>query len=298
MTKKWKGIVLAGGSGSRLNPLTKTVSKQLLPIYDKPLIYYPISVLMLAEIKDILIISTPTDINLYKRLLGDGSKLGINFNYCIQEKPNGLAEAFIIGKNFIGDSNVAFILGDNIFYGQNFTSKLLSAKNRTSGASIFAYPVKDPQRFGVVEFDQNDHPISIEEKPKRPKSKYAVTGLYFYDNNVVRYAKHIQPSHRGELEITDINNTYLKNKSLNVEVLGRGFSWLDTGTHDSLLEAGQLISTIQKSQGLYVACLEEIALSKNWITPSDMMLNIKDISKSNYEKYIIKLIEILKNENK
>jgi glucose-1-phosphate thymidylyltransferase len=297
MSKNWKGIVLAGGSGSRLNPLTRSVSKQLLPIYDKPLIYYPISVLMLAEIKDILIISTPEDIGLYKRLLGDGSKLGVNFEYCVQKKPNGLAEAFILGKDFIQEDNVSLILGDNIFYGQDFSSKLTSAKNKINGATVFAYQVKDPNRFGVVEFDENNKAISIEEKPIEPKSNYALTGLYFYDNEVINYANSLKPSQRGELEITDINNIYLDTNSLNVEVLGRGFSWLDTGTHDSLLNAGQLISTIQKSQGSYVACLEEIALIKKWISPESMLNNIKDLDKTNYESYIKTLIKKLKNEN-
>ena len=297
MSKNWKGIVLAGGSGSRLNPLTRSVSKQLLPIYDKPLIYYPISVLMLADIKNILIISTPEDIDLYKRLLGDGGRFGVNFEYCIQEKPNGLAEAFILGRDFIQEDNVSLILGDNIFYGQDFSSKLTSSKNKNEGATVFAYPVKDPNRFGVVEFDQNNSVISIEEKPAEPKSNYAVTGLYFYDNEVINYANSLKPSQRGELEITDINNIYLEKKSLHVEVLGRGFSWLDTGTHDSLLNAGQLISTIQKSQGLYVACLEEIALTKKWIPPEKMLHNIKDLAKTNYESYIQELIKKLQNEN-
>ena len=285
---KWKGIILAGGSGTRLHPLTKTISKQMLPIYDKPLIYYPLSVLMLADIRDILIISTPHDIDSYKNLFLDGSNIGLNISYKIQEKPNGLAEAFIIGEEFIGDDNVALILGDNIFYGQNFSENLQSAKNKNFGASAFAYSVKDPERFGVIEIDNLGKAKSIEEKPKKPKSNYAVTGLYFFDNNVVEYAKNLKPSFRGELEITDINNIYLANNSLNVEVLGRGFTWLDTGTHDSLLEAGQLVHAMQKSQGLSIACIEEIAYSKDWISKEDLINLIKKLSKSSYGQYVLK----------
>ena len=284
----WKGIILAGGSGSRLHPLTKTVSKQLLPVYDKPLIYYPLSVLMMADIKDILIISTPNDIGSYKNLFSDGKAIGLNIKYEIQKEPNGLAEAFTIGREFIGDDNVALILGDNIFYGQNFSENLQSAKNRNFGASAFAYSVKDPERFGVIEIDDSGKAISIEEKPKNPKSNYAVTGLYFYDNKVVEYAKNLKPSSRGELEITDINNIYLDKKSLKVEVLGRGFTWLDTGTHDSLLEAGQLVHAIQKSQGHSIACIEEIAFSKNWISKEDFAQQIQALSKSSYGKYLHK----------
>lgn len=286
MTSKYKGIVLAGGSGSRLHPITMGVSKQLLPIYDKPMIYYPISVLMLAGIQDILIISTPEDISGYQRLLGDGSHLGICFDYAIQPSPDGLGQAFIIGESFIGDHNVALVLGDNIFYGQHFTEKLNVAANRDKGATIFGYHVKDPERFGVVEFDSQGKVSSIEEKPSTPKSNYAVTGLYFYDNNVVEIAKNMKPSARGELEITDINNAYQARGDLKVELLGRGFAWLDTGTHDSLLEAGQFVQTVEHRQGLKVACLEEIAFHNNWISKADLMLQAEKFKKTSYGEYI------------
>ena len=270
MAKFEKGIILAGGSGTRLYPVTKGISKQLLPINDKPMVYYPLSVLLLAKINDILLISTPEDINSYKRLLGDGKDLGISIKYAVQEKPKGLAEAFLIAESFIGNDNVALALGDNIFYGQHFTDKLENATSRDSGASIFAYQVKDPKRFGVVEFDEDGKVISLEEKPSKPKSNFAVTGLYFYDNKVVEYASSLKPSGRGELEITDINMKYLEQNNLFVEYLGRGFAWLDTGTHDSLIDAGNFINTIEKRQGMKVACLKKSHfitvgyLEKNW----------------------------------
>ena len=272
MSTNYKGIVLAGGSGTRLHPITKGVSKQLLPVYDKPMIYYPISVLMLAGIKEILVISTPEDMSGYQRLLGDGSDFGIEIEYAIQPSPDGLAQAFLIGEDFIGDSNVALVLGDNIFYGQNFTANLKAATSKDSGATIFGYHVKDPERFGVVDFDTNGKVTSIEEKPKNPKSNFAVTGLYFYDNDVIEIAKSIKPSARGELEITDINNAYQNRGDLTVELLSRGFAWLDTGTHDSLIEAGQFVQTVEHRQGLKVACLEEIAFHQGWIT-KDTLLN-------------------------
>ena len=289
MTSKYKGIVLAGGSGSRLHPITMGVSKQLLPIYDKPMIYYPISVLMLAGIKDILIISTPEDMSGYQRLLGDGSHLGVCFDYAIQPSPDGLAQAFIIGESFIGNHDVALVLGDNVFYGQHFTEKLNAATIRDKGATIFGYHVKDPERFGVVEFDSQGNVSSIEEKPSIPKSNYAVTGLYFYDNNVVEIAKNMKPSSRGELEITDINNAYQARGDLKVELLGRGFAWLDTGTHDSLLEAGQFVQTVEHRQGLKVACLEEIAFHNNWISKADLMLQAEKFKKTSYGEYISKV---------
>ena len=289
MTAKYKGIVLAGGSGSRLHPITIGVSKQLLPIYDKPMIYYPISVLMLAGIKDILIISTPEDISGYQRLLGDGAHLGICLEYAIQPSPDGLAQAFIIGESFIGDHNVALVLGDNFFYGQHFTEKLSIATTRDTGATVFGYHVKDPERFGVVEFDSQGHVLSIEEKPQVAKSNYAVTGLYFYDNDVVEIAKSILPSSRGELEITDINNAYQARGDLKVEFLGRGFAWLDTGTHDSLLEAGQFVQTIEHRQGLKVACLEEIAFNNGWISQFDLMFQADKLKKTSYGEYLCKL---------
>ena len=284
-----KGIVLAGGSGSRLHPITKGVSKHLLPIYDKPMIYYPISVLMLAEIRDILIITTAQDIDAYKRLLGNGEAFGISLSYAIQDCPNGLAEAFIIGESFIGSENVSLILGDNIFYGQGFTPMLKAAAQRECGATIFGYKVKDPKRFGVVEFDKNMCALSLEEKPDVPKSNYAVTGLYFYDNDVIDIARQVQPSARGELEITSINNAYLDRGDLSVELLGRGFAWLDTGTHESLLEAGSFVQTLEHRQGLKIACLEEIAFKKSWLSAHDLERAGIELSKTSYGQYLLSL---------
>jgi len=289
MTSKYKGIVLAGGSGSRLHPITMGVSKQLLPIYDKPMIYYPISVLMLAGIKDILIISTPEDMSGYQRLLGDGSVFGLRIEYAVQPSPDGLAQAFIIGEHFIGNSNVALVLGDNVFYGQHFSDNLKAASTKPSGATVFGYHVKDPERFGVVEFDADGKVLSIEEKPDTPKSSYAVTGLYFYDNDVVDIAKSIRPSPRGELEITDINIAYQTRGDLKVELLGRGFAWLDTGTHDSLLEAGQFVQTVEHRQGLKVACLEEIAFHNGWISQAELMLQAEKLKKTSYGEYLSKV---------
>lgn len=286
-----KGIVLAGGSGTRLYPITKAVSKQLLPLYDKPMIYYPISVLMLAGIKEILIISTPRDLPMYKELLGDGSNLGIKFSYKVQKNPNGLAEAFIIGEDFIGDDNVALILGDNIFHGHRFTEILERAYNLQDGAIIFGYYTNKPEAFGVVEFDDDWNVISIEEKPDKPKSNYIVPGLYFYDNNVIEIAKNIKPSDRGEVEITSVNEEYLKQGKLKVELLGRGMAWLDTGTHGSLLEASNFIETIQKRQSLYIACLEEIAYRKSYIDDKILLKTANELKKTDYGKYLFNLVK-------
>ena len=286
-----KGIVLAGGKGTRLYPMTKVISKQLLPIYDKPLIYYPLSVLMLAGIRDILIISTPEDIPLYKRLLGDGSNLGIRLSYRIQEEPRGIADAFIVGEDFIGDSKVCLILGDNVFYGQDLTRILNNAKSIDDGAVIFGYPVKDASSFGVVEFDENRKVVSIEEKPAKPKSNYAIPGLYFYDNKVVGIAKNVKPSARGEVEITSVNNEYLKQGKLNVILLGRGMAWLDTGTPDGMLKAAEYVEAVQSRQGFYIACLEEIAWRRGFINEDQLREIGISLRMTNYGQYILSLLE-------
>ena len=286
-----KGIILAGGSGTRLYPVTKAMSKQMVPIYDKPMIYYPMSVLMLAGIKDILIISTPRDIVNFKELFKDGSELGLNIEYALQEQPNGLAEAFIIGEEFIGNDSVAMILGDNIFYGQSFTSHLEKAARLEKGATVFGYYVQDPKAFGVVGFDENGKVTSLEEKPEHPKSKYAVPGLYFYDNSVVEKAKNIKPSERGELEITDLNKVYMEEGTLQVELLGRGMAWLDTGTHTSMLQASNFVEAVQTTQGTYIACLEEISYRQGWISAEQVLELAKPLMKTGYGKYLVDIVE-------
>ena len=290
-----KGIILAGGSGTRLYPITKGVSKQLLPVYDKPMIYYPLSVLMLAGIQDVLIITTPEDQSGFIRMLGDGKEFGVNLSYAVQPSPDGLAQAFIIGEEFIGSDSVCLVLGDNIFWGQGFTPILKSAASRNSGASVFGHQVKDPERFGVVAFDENQKAISLEEKPEKPQSNFAVTGLYFYDNDVVEMAKKVKPSHRGELEITTLNQMYMERGDLNVELLGRGFAWLDTGTYESLLEAAMFVETIEKRQGYKIACLEEIAWNNGWLSNEQMMQTAKALSKNSYGQY---LADLIKSETK
>ncbi|MCF8204622.1 MAG: glucose-1-phosphate thymidylyltransferase RfbA [Methylotenera sp.] len=290
MTQARKGIILAGGSGTRLHPATLAISKQLLPVYDKPMVYYPLSTLMLSGIRDILLISTPQDVPRFEALLGDGSRWGLNISYCVQPSPDGLAQAFILGREFIGGAPSALVLGDNIFYGHDFASLLASATARTSGASVFAYHVTDPERYGVVDFDAARRALSIEEKPKVPKSNYAVTGLYFYDQQVCDIAASIKPSPRGELEITDVNAQYLRQGELNVEIMGRGYAWLDTGTHDSLLEAGQFIATLEKRQGLKVACPEEIAFRAGWINAEQLEALARPLAKNGYGQYLLKLL--------
>ena len=290
-----KGIILAGGAGSRLHPVTLGVSKQLLPVYDKPMIYYPMSVLMLAGIRDILVITTPEDQAGFRRLLGDGSRFGIHLSYAVQPKPEGLAQAFLIGGEFIGNDRVALVLGDNIFYGANLSGLLRRTAGRESGATVFGYWVSDPERFGVIEFDRQGRAVSIEEKPEHPKSSYAVTGLYFYDNDVVDIASHVKPSARGELEITSVNQAYLERGALQVELLGRGHAWLDTGTHDSLLEAADFIRTIERRQGLQVACLEEIAFDNGWLDRAGVLTSARDLAKTSYGRYLITLMEQQEN---
>ena len=281
-----KGIILAGGSGTRLYPLTKAVSKQIMPVYDKPMIYYPLSTLMLAGIREVLIISTPRDLPVFKELFGTGEQLGMKFSYAIQEQPRGLADAFIIGEEFIGNENCAMILGDNIFFGENFTNRLKEASNKKTGATVFGYYVDDPERFGIVEFDKNGKAISIEEKPEKPKSNYCVTGLYFYDNDVVKFAKSLKPSKRGELEITDLNRIYLEKGDLNVVLLGKGFTWLDTGTHESLVDATNFVRTVETHEHRKIACLEEIAYMNNWIDKNKMEEAINKYKKNQYGKYL------------
>jgi len=286
-----KGIILAGGNGTRLYPITKGISKQLLPVYDKPMIYYPLSVFMLAKIREVLIISTPRDLNNFQQMLGDGSEFGIELSYLEQSEPRGIAEAFILAEKFIDSSPVSLILGDNLFFGEGFTPRLLKASALTSGAIVFGYKVNDPERFGVIEIDGQGRARSIEEKPAHPKSKYAVTGLYFYDDKVVSYAKQLQPSLRGELEITDLNRIYMSNSELNVEVLGRGFAWLDTGTHESLLEAGHFVQTVEKRQGLKVACLEEIAFANGWLTKNEVQASANNLQGTDYGRYLLTMLE-------
>ncbi len=286
-----KGIILAGGSGTRLYPITMSVSKQLLPVYDKPMVYYPLSTLMLAGIRDILIITTPQDQSQFQRLLGDGAQYGLRLEYAVQPSPDGLAQAFIIGREFVGDDNVALVLGDNIFYGHGLPDDLRRAAQRKAGATVFAYQVRDPERYGVVEFDRNGRAVSLEEKPKQPRSHWAVTGLYFYDNRVLDVAKHLKPSARGELEITDVNKTYLEWKELHVEKIGRGIAWLDTGTHESLVQASNFIHTLQDRQGLMVACLEEIAYHQGWMTAADVARIAEPMKKNEYGQYLLKMLE-------
>lgn len=298
MKNEYRGIILAGGSGTRLRPITEVISKQLLPIYDKPMIFYPISVLMLAGIREILIISTPNDVDNYRKLLGDGSRFGVDISYAIQPSPDGIAQAFIIGEEFIGDKKVALILGDNIFYGHQFSDKLKKAQLQASGATIFGYHVRDPQRFGVVEFARDGQVISIEEKPHKPKSNYAVTGLYFYDNDVIEIAKSIKPSHRGEVEITDVNKAYKERGDLYVELLGRGFAWLDTGTYESLMEASNFVQTIESRQGLKVACLEEIAFNNGWLSELMLLEGAEKMKNTKYGQYLSNLVDARRENRK